>query len=159
MRRTYLGLGIGELAAALVFTIIASVLVAPRLESASDVAALWSALLPLLVILIQAGTYWLAARRWVHLRPMPSAWATAYRVFRITDVAVLAIGLVGVFVWWPDGLGTTLLVLAVWLFGVIEYVNYFVVRLSYPVGRWFTEVWQWRTPRLVQDLRHAARER
>jgi hypothetical protein len=49
-------------------------------------------------------------------------------------------------------------VLAVWVFGVLEYVNYFVVRLAYPLGRWFTTVGEWRTPRLVQDLGVAARQ-
>ena len=159
LRRTYLSLGLGELVAALVFTIVAVLVVVPRLESASDVTAVWSALVPLLVVLVQAGTYWLAARSWVALRPMPRAWATTYRLFRFADVAVLTVGLVGVIAWWPDGLGTMLLVLAVWLFGVIEYVNYFVARLSYPFGRWFTEVWRWRTPRLVQDLGRAAGRR
>ncbi len=68
------------------------------------------------------------------------------------------IGLVGVVLWWPGTVGAMLLPLAVGAFGVIEYVNYFVVRLSYPVGRWLTTIGQWRTPQLVQDLRGTAPE-
>lgn len=159
LHRKYLSLGVGELVAALVFAVVATVFVAPRLSADSDAAALWSALIPLLVILVQAGTYWLAARSWVEQRPMPTAWAGTFRLFRVADAAMLAAGLVGMIVWWPDSVGTTLLVLAVWTFGVIEYVNYFVVRLAYPIGRWLTTVGQWRTPRLVQDLKGAALER
>lgn len=45
-----------------------------------------------------------------------------------------------------------MVVVGVWVFGVLEYVNYFVVRLSYPIHRWLTTVGQWHTPQLVQDL-------
>ncbi len=156
MRRKYLSLGLGELVAALVFAIVAAASITPRFSGDSDAAALWSALIPLLVVLVQAGAYWLAARSWVERAPMPAGWASTYRMFRLADAAMLAAGLVGVIVWWPESVGATLVVLAVWTFGVLEYVNYFVVRLAYPVSRWFTTVGQWRTPRLVQDLRGAA---
>jgi hypothetical protein len=35
----------------------------------------------------------------------------------------------------------------------VEYVNYFLVRLAYPVLRWFTAVRGRRLPQLAQDLR------
>lgn len=158
LRRKYLSLGLGELVAAAVFAVVAAVLIAPRLTAGSDAAALWAALIPLLVILVQAGAYWLAARSWVELRPMPAAWARTYRLFRGADAAVLALGLLGVIAWWPGSVGTALLVLAVWTFGALEYVNYFVVRLAYPIRLWLTTVGQRRAPRLVQDLRGAALE-
>lgn len=151
-----MSLGVGELVATLVFVAVAASFVAPRFRADSDAWALWSALIPLLVILVQGGLYWLAARSWVEHGPMPAAWAGAYRMFRVADAVLLAAGLLGVVVWWPDSAGAALLVLAVWTFGVLEYVNYFLVRLAYPIGRWFTTVGQWRTPRLVQDLRGAA---
>lgn len=157
LRRKYLNLGVGELVATLVFTAIAAAVIAPRLEHRSDAAALWSALIPLLVILVQAGVYWLAARGWVERRPMPAGFAATYRAFRMIDRVLLVAGLVGLVIWWPSSIGAALGLTAVWLFGVLEYVNYFVVRLSYPIGRWFTTVGQWRTPRLMQDLRSAAR--
>lgn len=153
LRRKYLNLGVGELAAASVFGFVAVTFVMPRLEGPHDYAALWSALAPLLVILVQAGFYWLLARAWVERAPMPAAVAGIYRVFRIADIVLLSSGLVGILVWWPDSLGTALLVTVVWSFGVVEYLNYFLVRLSYPVDRWFASVGQWRAPRLVQDVR------
>ncbi|MBB3036572.1 hypothetical protein [Hoyosella altamirensis] len=147
LRRKYLSLGVGELVAAAVFAVVL-----PRLTSAENAAAMWCALVPLLVILVQASVYWLAARRWVHSRPMPARIAAVYRGFRAFNVALLAAGLIGILVWMPSTIGAALLVLAVWAFGVVEYVNYFVVRLSYPVGSWLSRIGQWRTPRLVQDI-------
>ncbi|MEU4566849.1 hypothetical protein [Micromonospora sp. NPDC023956] len=156
MRGRYLKLGTGELAAAASFAVVAVALVMPRLAGPDDSAALWSALVPLLVVLVQAGVYWLAARSWVERAPMPVAVAGVYRVFRIADAVLLGAGLVGILVWWPDQAGTALLVVAVWLFAVVEYLNYFVVRLAYPLSRWFTTVGQWRAPQLVRDLRTSA---
>ncbi|WP_280468055.1 hypothetical protein [Nocardia cyriacigeorgica] len=154
--RKYLTLGLGELAAAAVFVMVAFTLAA-RLNEPGEQKALWSALIPLLMILVQGGGYWLSARTWIGRPPMPRTLARIYRGFRITDIALLAAGLAGIVAWWPDRLGPALLAVAVWGFGVVEYLNYFHVRLSYPPRRWLTTVHQWRTPRLIQDLRAAAR--
>lgn len=151
LRRKYLSLGAGELAAATVFVVVTALSIAPRLES-REVRALWSALIPLLVVLVQGGAYWLLARRWVRAAPMPGTLATAYRVFRLVDVALLAAGLAGLLLWWPGRVGVAVLCVAAWLFGVVEYVNYYLVRLAYPPSRWFALVGQRRVPRLVQDL-------
>ena len=86
---------------------------------------------------------------------MPTPLATLYRAFRITDIGLLTAGLVGVVVFLPDQLGVTLFVVVVWVFGVVEYVNYFVARLSYPLRQLPSRLPQWRIPRLVQDLRSA----
>lgn len=147
-RRQYLKLGLGELFAATVFAYLA----ASGLVPGTDHRALWCALTPLLAILVQAGIYWLAARRWVGLAPMPRGAAIPFRAVRILDPVLLAAGLAGLIVLFPGG-GAGVLASAVWLFGVIEYLNYFVVRLSYPIGRWASTVTQWRTPQLVKDLR------
>lgn len=127
----------------------------PKLEDARSHAALWSARGLLLVIRVQAGAYWLMARTWVSSAPMPAPVAAVYRAFRVVDPFLLAAGLVGVLLWWPGHVGTPLVSVAVWAFGLVEYINYFLVRLSYPWGRWFSRVTQWRTPRLVQDLDRA----
>lgn len=157
LRRKYLSLGIGELVAAAVFTFVTVTFVRPGLPRADDYTALWWAMTPLLVILVQAGVYWLMARSWVHRAPMPTAIAHVYRAFRIIDIALLIAGLVGVLAWWPENLGAALLVAGVWCFAVVEYVNYFVVRLAYPIGRWFTSVGQWRTPQLMHDVSMSTR--
>ena len=149
-RRKYLRLGLGELAAAVVFAVVL-----PRLVGDQDQRALWCALTPLLVVLLQAGSYWLLARGWVARGVMPTSLATLYRGFRWADALLLIGGLVGVLLWLPAEGRSLVVVGAIWAFGLIEYVNYFVVRLAYPVGRWARSVRQWRTPQLVQDLRTA----
>lgn len=147
-RRRYLSLGLGELVAAVVF-----VLVLPRLVDGPDQRALRAALSPLVLVLVQGGAYWLLARRWVGRSVMPAGLASVYTWFRRLDPVVLLAGLAGVLIWWPDRPGAVVAALAVWLLGVMEYVNYFVVRLAYPPARWWRTVREWRTPRLVQDLR------
>lgn len=151
-RRQYLSLGLGELVAAAVFAGCAAVLIAPRMASSTAVTALWSALVPLLLVLVQAGAYWLLARSWAGGGTMPSTLARLYRVFQIIDPLLLIAGMVGVLVWWPDDPWVAAFVLFVWAFGVIEYLNYFVVRLSYPASEWMAKVRQLRRPRLVKDI-------
>lgn len=46
---------------------------------------------------------------------------------------------------------------AVWLFAVVEFTNYYVVRLSYPWRHWLTTVGQGRMPRLILDPRPGAK--
>ena len=113
---------------------------------------MWSALIPLLAVLVQAGIYWLMARSWVELNPMPLVIRALYRVCRVANVPLLAAGLIGVVVWFPSSAGIGVALLVVWLFAVVEFVNYFVVRLSYPAHRWWSTVGQMRTPRLVLDI-------
>ncbi|MDN5802977.1 MAG: hypothetical protein L0H26_00060 [Microlunatus sp.] len=154
LRRRYLSLGVGELFAAAVFAGVAAIAVTPRIDDPDGQRALWAALVPLLAVLVQAGTYWLLARGWVERGPMPASLRGLYQAFRVADVVLLLAGLIGVLVWRPGGSGmTVLLVVATWLFAVVEYVNYFVVRLAYPASHWSRMVRQWRTPRLVQDVR------
>ncbi|MCD2107116.1 hypothetical protein O4214_21380 [Rhodococcus erythropolis] len=156
LQRRYLSLGLSELAAAGVFAAVAVSVVMPRLAGSHDSAALWSALAPWLVVLVQAGVYWLLARGWVEQAPMPARLATLYRAFRVLDIAVLAVGLLGVLIWLPDHFVAAAAIVVVWAFGVVEYVNYFVARLAYPLRRWPFEVGRLRTPQLVRDL-HSAR--
>ncbi len=151
LRRTYLKLGSGELAASLVLLYLAGYFT-PRLQHPLDAVALWSAVIPLLAVLVQAGVYWLKARRWVRRGVMPAELAQLYRRLRVANLVLLALGLVGIIVFWPDNLAGGLAVLAVWVFAVIEYINYFVVRLAYPFGEWFTKVRERRVPTLVRDI-------
>ncbi len=144
--RTLLRLGTGELVAAAVFTVVAARGIA---GSPGAAPAVWSALIPLLVVLVQAGVYWLVRSRASRL-PIPML--ATYRVFRVLNVALLVLGLAGIVRWWPAEPLLAAVVVAVWLFGVVEYLNYFVVRLAYPPGRWLSEVGHWRTPRLAKDL-------
>ncbi|WP_230686297.1 hypothetical protein [Catellatospora vulcania] len=152
LRRRYLSLGIGELAAATVFVFLAVATIGPRLRDTGDRLALGSAFLPLIAILVQAGFYWLLARRWVGRADMPEPLAVLYRALRPLNLALLAAGLAGAVHWLPDGPIAVSLVAGAWLFGVVEYLNYFVVRLAYPPTRWLAEIGRWRTPRLMLDV-------
>jgi len=153
LRRTYLSLGVGELVAAGVFALIAIGVVAPRFPKADVQLAVWAALAPLLVVLIEAGIYWLSARRWVGIGSMPARLARVYRRLRVATALLLALGLGGMLASWPTEPAVAVLVVATWMFAVVEYVNYFVVRLSYPARRWWSSVVRWRTPRLMKDVR------
>lgn len=151
LRRRYTSLGMGELTAAAMFAVIAASGTLPITDTADGTLSLWSALTPLLVILVQAGVYWLLARDWAGRAPMPRRIAAVYRGLRALVPILLVAGLFGIVVWFPTG-ASSALVVVVWLFGIVEYVNYFVVRLSYPIRQWPFLVTQWRTPRLVKDF-------
>lgn len=84
---------------------------------------------------------------------MPRAVAVLYRLFRVADAVMLSVGLAGVLLWLPRSITVVVLVIGVWLFGLLEYLNYFVVRLSYSPRSWLSEVVRQRSPRLVRDLR------
>lgn len=154
LRQTYTSLGLGELAAATVFAGIAASGLIPVTSTRLGALALWSALAPLLLILVQAGVYWLTAREWAGRARMPIRVARAYRAARVLDPLVLAVGLIGIVAWFPSGADGAL-VLGIWVFAAAEYANYFVVRLAYPVHRWPTHVTRGRTPRLIKDLDRA----
>ena len=123
LRRAYLRLGTGELAAAGSFTFVAAAVILPRLQDAGEEVALWGAVGPLLLVLVQAGIYWLLARSWVARGTMPATMGFAYRGLRMLDVVILMAGLAIVLMSRPEDAGATLLVLAIWLFALIEYVN------------------------------------
>ncbi len=152
LRRGYLSLGLGELVAAGLFLGIGVAQLAPLLDGPTGALPLWFALGPLVVILLQAGAYWLLALGWVGRAVMPRGVAATYAALRILDPALLLVGLLGLVVTWPATAPVAWSLLGIWGFAVIEYVNYYVVRLSYPPLAWFARVGQWRTPRLVQDL-------
>ena len=152
LRRKYLSLGLGELVSAGVFVTVAVLIVSPQVEAWTDTAALWAAFIPLLIILIQAGVYWLCARSWVERMHMPPRLAAFYRTFQIVNVCLLASSLFGIISWLPTHPGLALVVVGAWIFGVIEHINYFVVRLAYPIQRWPFMVRQLRQPQLIFDL-------
>lgn len=155
LRRKYLSLGSGELVAAGVFLGIGVVQIAPLLGAAGSALALWFALGPLVVILLQAGVYWLCARSWVERSRMPPRLVATYKALRGLNPVLLLAALVGLIITWPDNPAIGVALLGVWGFGLVEYVNYFVVRLAYPPSTWLSRVRQWRTPRLVQDIEAA----
>lgn len=87
---------------------------------------------------------------------MPAGLARIFRGFRVFNAVLLAIGLIGVIIWWPSNILAAILAVAAWTFGVLEYLNYFVVRLSYPPLSWFRRVREARRPQLIKDITNAA---
>ncbi|SED88921.1 hypothetical protein [Ruania alba] len=148
-RAAYLRLGTGELAATLAFA-VGYLLLRDRF-SPDDQLGLAAAIVPLLLILVQAGIYWLLARRWVGVDAMPAGLAELYSSFRWVNPIVLAVSL-GVLVWQVSTVGAAVLSAGVWLFAVIEHLNYYVIRLAYPASQWLTLVGQRRTPQLMKDV-------
>jgi hypothetical protein len=120
LRRRFLSLGLGEIAAAAIFVVVPFCL--PFIASEDAEAAMWFAMSPLIFVLIQAGIYWLIARR--HLPgPFPCRAATIYRALRILDPFILfgcAIGVVGS---WPGLSLSAFVAVVVWLFAVAEYMG------------------------------------
>lgn len=137
------------------FTLLGVWAVPTILTTGMDLAAFWSALAPLLFVLLQGGAYWLLARRWVGESRMPVGLARVFWALKWLNLVVLIGGLVGIVAWWPSSWPAAALVAFTWAFGVVEYLNYFVVRLSYPARTWLPGVRRGRTPRLIKDLREA----
>jgi hypothetical protein len=116
--------------------------VLPRMLRAER-PALWAALIPLLTVLIQAGGYWLPARGWVLRARMLPRLSKVFHVLRVVDLPVLVAGVAGLARWFSERTGAAVLVVAIRLCGLLEYVNYFVTRLSCPASRWSVEVARW----------------
>lgn len=153
-RRRLLNLAGGELTASAVFIVAVVIGVQPR-TGAAAVVPLWVALAPLVLILVQAAFFWLLRAGWMHTRP-PHWFGAVYGALRVMDpVLIVGCAVASVLLWDVAGPGVRVLCVAALLFGVIEYLNYFVVRLSYPIATWASRVGARRTPRLVIDLRRA----
>ena len=152
LRRKFLSLGLGELATVVAFIYIALWVVGPKVRDERTMVTFMVALAPLLLVLSQAGAYWLLARTWVKVRPMPHPLGVLYRLFRVLNVLVIVAA--GFYIGFnlPKATGMAVLSIVVWLFAVIEAINYYVVRLSYPISQWFRRVGDRRTPHLVRDI-------
>lgn len=149
IRRRYLSLGLGELAAAASVGVV-WYLVVRRYD---DTATVVVALAVLAWVLVQGGAYWLVALRWIPGGRMPSSVASIHRVFRIVNIGMLAGAAAGIVWWFPSSsVPARVFGVLLWLFAVAEYVNYFWVRLSYPSSQWVTGVRAWRPSRLARDL-------
>ena len=155
-RRQYLSLGLGELVAAGVFGGVATWYGADL--GADGRLAVLGAVGPLVLVLVAAGVYWLLARRWVGVTPMPRALALTYVGLGVLAALLLAGGLVVTLVAAPST-GWLVLLLLVWAFGVVELVNYSLRRLAFPVAMWWSGVAQGRTPQLARDVRAGLGER
>lgn len=91
-------------------------------------------LYPLLVlsfILVQGSVYWFILLRRMSTPKFLSAYvANIYRILKIIDAILLCIGIPIILLNYSNIAVTTLSVF-IWLFSIIEWINYYVVRLSY----------------------------
>lgn len=155
-RRQYLSLGLGELVAAGVFAGVATWYGADL--GADGRLAVLGAVGPLVLVLVAAGVYWLLARRWVGVTPMPRALALTYVGLGVLAALLLAGGLVVTLLARPST-GWLVLLVLVWGFGVVELVNYSIRRLAFPITGWWSGVAQGRTPQLARDVRAGLTQR
>lgn len=158
-RQRYLSLGLGELTAAALGIVLAVGILPPYFDGPGEKIGLWSALGPLLLILLHAGVYWLLARSQLG-RPLPTLprWFArrTRNAIAIHPILLLAGfgGLIATFPHQPFAIGFAVII---WVLGVLEYINYFIVRISYPWYAWTAEVGRRRTPRLIKDVRSSLR--
>ena len=157
LRARYLSLGWGEATAAAVFAGVGAWTI-PDAFAPDAVQAIWWAMTPLLVVLVQASIYWLVARTWVGASVMPRAMARLYQAFAVANAVLVLIAAAMIATHWPAETADAVVVVLVWLFGVIEYTNYFVVRLAYR-RRWWTHVRERRRPQLMLDVDAALQAR
>lgn len=144
IRRRYLTLGLGELAAVVVF-IGAYVVLLPRLGDDTRTSAVMLGLLAYL--LLQGAAYWLPARGWIPGGRMPAPFVALFGGLRWLNVVLLGAVLLVIM---PGS--AVLLSIGLWLFALVEYVNYFWIRLSYPLSEWVDGVRARRPSRLARDL-------
>jgi hypothetical protein len=107
----------------------------------------------LVLVLIEGGCFWLLARSWVPRGRTPRAVARIYLTLRWATPLMLVLSAVGLAMWWPSLPQIRVLGVSAVTFGVIEYVNYFILRVSYPVATWWQDVRRLRQPRLIRDVR------
>ena len=135
LRRRYLSLGLSEFATVAVFVYAALRVVVPRLGSDQAVASFLVAAVPPVLFLSQTAAYWLLARTWVEVRSMPRVLARLYRTLQVLDVLVLLAAGVYIAVDPSTTRWAGTMAALVWLFAVVEFTNYYVMRLSYPLGQ------------------------
>lgn len=148
-------IAVGEAVATAVIVAVAAFSVAPRLAP-EDRLAFALSLVPLAAVLVQGTAYWWLAGGWAVGGRMGPGVAAAYRAFRVVDPVLWAGCLIAVVLLAPQA-GAAVLCGIGLVFGLVEYVNYYVARLSYPWTEWLGSVARWSTPRLVRDLRAARR--
>lgn len=99
--------------------------------------ALISISFPLLIlsfVLIQGSIFWcILIRRISNLRFAEKYTGRIYKVLKIIDLILLCIGIL-VIIFKYSGFYTLIISLAIWIFALIEWVNYYKLQLSYSLN-------------------------
>jgi hypothetical protein len=152
LRRHLLNLGSGELAAAFAFAWLG---VFAGRDDPTGRVGLPLAAVGLVVVLVEGGCFWLLARGWMPCRRMPRTLARIYLTLRWVTPLIFVLSAIGLAMWWPSLPHVRVLGVSAVSFGVTEYVNYFIRRVSYPVATWWRDVRRLRQPRLIHDVRRS----
>ncbi len=129
LRRELTKLWTGELAAVISFWVCFFVIKKWLIGT----LALLSVICPLCIlsfILIQGSVYW-----WILLKrlTMPDfakgRVGNIYRFLKVIDVFLLCLGLVAIPIY--NNIATVLIGIPIWMFALIEWINYYKIRLSY----------------------------
>lgn len=103
------------------------------METEYGTAAIFYPLLVLTLILVQGSLYWLNCLRRIQKKRALNTKQIAriYQRLKIVDYALLAIYIPVLFITKSDGRMVTIIGCLIWLFAIIELINYFHYRLSY----------------------------
>lgn len=135
IKKELIRLSTGELAASLVFVFALSLL-QERLNLTLDIVILYPFSL-LIFILLQGSYYWLYCIKILEKKPVNQvSFRKAYKVLRtINLIIILLYPLMMLYQYFFGNLialsGKTFMSLFLYIFSIIEYINYFYIRLSY----------------------------
>ena len=133
VKKELLSLCLGELAAALSFW-LCFFLLKNRLGDVNSLVTILYPLSLLTFILLQGSIYWAILIRRLSKPQFGSASVPKlYGCFRILDLVLLISGFPFI-VWNTQSVQVAIIVMLIQLFALIEWVNYFLVRLSYSLN-------------------------
>lgn len=133
VRKELLSLCLGELAAALSFW-LCFFLLKNRLGDWNGLISILYPLSLLTFILLQGSTYWaILIRRLSNHQFGNGNIPKIYGVLRILDLVLLISGFPFI-VWYTQSVRVAIIATLIQLFALIEWINYFLVRLSYSLN-------------------------
>ncbi|WP_247940889.1 hypothetical protein [Streptococcus oralis] len=133
VRKELVSLCLGELAAVLSFW-LCFFLLKNRLGDWNGLLSILYPLSLLTFILLQGSTYWAILIRRLSKPQFGSGTVTKlYGCFRILDLVLLISGFPFI-VWYTQSVRVAIIATLIQLFALIEWVNYFLVRLSYSLN-------------------------
>lgn len=124
----------GELTSVVLFCIVYFMYTKPEIRFAASSAILYFPLFVLNLILVQGSLYWLNCLRRVQLKKAMDTQVIApiYKKLKVLDFILLAAYLpIWLLTFRANSSTNALVGILLWLFAIIEFINYFHYRLSY----------------------------
>lgn len=130
LKKELIRLGTGELAAIVSFWLCFFTIKVWLVDTKMMILILYP-LFVLSFILIQGSIYWfILLRRMSNSLFLVKYTGNTYRILKVMDVALLCMG-IPIILLNRSNIVVTALSAFIWLFSVIEWINYYIVRLSY----------------------------